>query len=73
MGIQLYSKLQTGDFPDFDAILKAVKSMCLIPALPKFYLRQSCLSVPAVCPESDACLVVVAVFKTVAPTLCAGG
>jgi hypothetical protein len=28
---------------------------------------------PAVFPESDACLVVVAVFKTVAPTLRVGG
>jgi selenoprotein W-related protein len=27
-GKTLYSKLRTGDFPDFDAILKAVKSMC---------------------------------------------
>jgi selenoprotein W-related protein len=26
-GNTIYSKLQTGDFPDFDAILKAVKSM----------------------------------------------
>jgi hypothetical protein len=27
----------------------------------------------SICGESDACLVVVAVFKTVAPTLRAGG
>jgi selT/selW/selH-like putative selenoprotein len=26
-GKTLHSKLKTGDFPDFDAILKAVKSM----------------------------------------------
>jgi len=27
-GTILHSKLKTGDFPDFDAILKTVKSMC---------------------------------------------
>jgi selenoprotein W-related protein len=27
-GKKLYSKLQTGDFPDFDAIFKAVKALC---------------------------------------------
>ena len=27
-GKTLHSKLRTGDFPDFEAILKAVKSMC---------------------------------------------
>ena len=27
-GKLLYSKLQTGDFPDFNAIVKTVKSMC---------------------------------------------
>ena len=26
-GKQLYSKLETGDFPDFNAIVKTVKSM----------------------------------------------
>ncbi|MGH9689989.1 MAG: Rdx family protein [Candidatus Acidiferrales bacterium] len=27
-GKTLYSKLQTGDFPDFNAIFKAVKPVC---------------------------------------------
>jgi selenoprotein W-related protein len=27
-GKTLYSKLETGDFPDFNAIFKAVQSMC---------------------------------------------
>jgi hypothetical protein len=27
-GKELYSKLQTGDFPDFEANFKAVKAMC---------------------------------------------
>src|SRR4029077_11501943 len=55
-GKLLHSKLDTGDWPDFDAIVTAKKKKKKSFPNPQFEIRN---------PESEGCLVVLAVFKTV--------
>jgi selenoprotein W-related protein len=55
-GELIYSKLETGEWPDFDAIAEQVKS--------KIWRADFA--------ESEGCLVALAVFKTVVGPVCAG-
>jgi selenoprotein W-related protein len=55
-GELIYSKLETGEWPDFDAIAAQVKS--------KIWRADFA--------ESEGCLVALAVFKTVVGPVCAG-
>ena len=67
-GKTLHSKLRTGDFPDFDAILKSVKSMLLNSVPTKFDVLRLVFFIQRFPPESMMrAWWVVAVFKTTLP------
>jgi hypothetical protein len=72
-GNTFYSKAPTGDSLDFEVSHGIAKLRWSAALSDRRFIRRLTFPPRPVCLESDACLVVVTVFKTVAPTLCVGG